>query len=386
MKLKEVTEKIARFQPLGTAVALILAASLLLPNPQLLAEDRLPVKEQQQPATVVPGRPFSFPADHGSHHRYGTEWWYFTGQLRAIDDPGRSFGFQLTFFRRNNSGDPAEESQQYLAHAALSDLTHKRFTFDHRRARGGLLRMGFAAQDKLDVAVGRWRAYTVAESLVLDYETSHQEQEIAVSLIGPFTDRPLLHGEGGFSRKGNCPECASYYYSLPRIPMQGEVRQGPQRHRVQGLVWMDHEFMSNALRPTVQGWDWFSLHTDGGGALMLFRVRHSDGEGAFLSGTWQSPEGQTIHLDGSQFRIEERRFWQSPHSNGRYPIEWFIAVPAAGIETVVQARFPEQEIHITTGADNSAPTYWEGAIASPDQKFQGYLEMTGYDKPLGALF
>jgi predicted secreted hydrolase len=39
----------------------------------------------------------SFPADHGPHPEYRTEWWYYTGNLTTDDD--HRFGFQLTFFR-----------------------------------------------------------------------------------------------------------------------------------------------------------------------------------------------------------------------------------------------------------------------------------------------
>lgn len=42
-------------------------------------------------------RAFSFPADHGPHPTFRTEWWYFTGNL--TDPQERPFGFELTFFR-----------------------------------------------------------------------------------------------------------------------------------------------------------------------------------------------------------------------------------------------------------------------------------------------
>src|SRR6185295_10067530 len=42
-------------------------------------------------------RAFHFPADHGPHPDFRTEWWYFTGNLASA--AGRRFGFQLTFFR-----------------------------------------------------------------------------------------------------------------------------------------------------------------------------------------------------------------------------------------------------------------------------------------------
>ena len=59
---------------------------------------------------VTPGRTFVFPADHGSHDAYRTEWWYVTGTTRA-DGGGagkaRELGFQVTFFRTRPRVDPA---------------------------------------------------------------------------------------------------------------------------------------------------------------------------------------------------------------------------------------------------------------------------------------
>lgn len=40
-------------------------------------------------------RTFLFPADHGPHPDYQTEWWYYTGNVQ--DAAGRPFGYQLTF-------------------------------------------------------------------------------------------------------------------------------------------------------------------------------------------------------------------------------------------------------------------------------------------------
>src|SRR5215470_1645508 len=50
---------------------------------------------------AVAPRRFIFPADHGPHPTFQTEWWYWTGNVRASGPGGapRRFGFQLTFFR-----------------------------------------------------------------------------------------------------------------------------------------------------------------------------------------------------------------------------------------------------------------------------------------------
>ena len=50
---------------------------------------------------ALPGYRYQFPRDHFNHPGYQTEWWYYTGNLRARD--GHRFGFELTFFREGNA-------------------------------------------------------------------------------------------------------------------------------------------------------------------------------------------------------------------------------------------------------------------------------------------
>src|SRR4051794_19670544 len=49
-------------------------------------------------ATVVPGRAFAFPADHGPHPEFRIEWWYVTANL--ADARGAAYGAQWTLFRQ----------------------------------------------------------------------------------------------------------------------------------------------------------------------------------------------------------------------------------------------------------------------------------------------
>ena len=82
-------------------------------------------------ARALAPRPFDFPADHGPHPDFRTEWWYYTGNLRTT--AGRHLGFQLTFFRVALA--PTEEPrasrwatrQLYFAHFAVTDTAGGRF-------------------------------------------------------------------------------------------------------------------------------------------------------------------------------------------------------------------------------------------------------------------
>src|ERR1700678_1373710 len=44
-----------------------------------------------------PGYTFAFPRDYFNHQDYQTEWWYYTGNVKAAD--GHRVGFEVTFFR-----------------------------------------------------------------------------------------------------------------------------------------------------------------------------------------------------------------------------------------------------------------------------------------------
>ena len=98
---------------------------------------------------------FDFPRDHGSHEGFRTEWWYYTGNLKAPN--GARFGFQLTFFRRQIRPladrrlwpDPASNwrtDQIFLAHAALTDIEGRKHYFVEDLSRGAV---GLAGVERL---------------------------------------------------------------------------------------------------------------------------------------------------------------------------------------------------------------------------------------------
>ena len=84
-------------------------------------------------ARVVPGRKLIFPADHGAHPAFRSEWWYATGWLTLPD--GSPLGFQTTFFRvRTGIGEDNPSAfaprQLILAHAAIADPVLGRLRHD----------------------------------------------------------------------------------------------------------------------------------------------------------------------------------------------------------------------------------------------------------------
>jgi predicted secreted hydrolase len=327
---------------------------------------------------AVPGYHYQFPRDHFAHSDFQTEWWYYTGNLRAHD--GHRYGFELVFFRQGKNDTPRDNPSAwriddlYLAHAALTDIDGKRFRYFERlnRAGPGIAGASFDEgriwngnwESQWDKASGNQTLTAVAEGLRLTLR------------LAPGTP-PVIHGENGVSQKAEGAGRASYYVSFPRLDVTGSLNGAD----VSGTAWMDHEWFSQQLDPNQRGWDWFSAQLDDGAELMLFDLRRKDGSiDAYSSGTYIARDGRATHLKRADFQLEPLETWTSPKSGARYPVRWRVTVPSLKIQLECAAAIPDQEL---VSADDSGPTYWEGAVSySGSGKGVGYLEMTGYDKPV----
>ena len=330
-----------------------------------------------------PDRKLYFPADHGSHPNFKTEWWYFTGNLYEKDaipfkDTAR-FGYQLTFFRQK------ETDQGYLAHAALSDFKSGKH-YSGSLTAPGTFNFAGAATDRLFTWNRDWSAEMIANQIVerfafVEVNPTSKEPNASVSLrlILDTENQPLiLQGDGGYSKKGNCSDCASHYMSFTRLPTKGNVYLDDQQFALYGFSWMDHEFMSNTLTSDQTGWDWFSLMTKDNTELMLFRVR-SEKEGQDFSSGTCIKNGKTIILSKGDFSITPTATWKSQKSSATYPSSWKVSVPACGLETAVKTRSSDQEL---TFPDQQVSSYYEGGVHSADESVIGYVELTGYAQSL----
>lgn len=330
------------------------------------------------------GYRYEFPRDHGSHDRYRTEWWYYTGNLTAKD--GRPFGYQLTFFRRAMPADqiktlPSKWSitQLYLAHFAVTDLSDREFHFAEKISRAGLGKAG-AETGRLDVWIDRWRTESPTGS---DHHLlTAADGEFAIQLdLSP--EKPLvLHGTDGISRKGEEAGQASHYYSFTRMDTKGQLTIGKQSFEVTGTTWMDHEFGSSDLGKDLVGWDWFSLQLDNQTEVMLYHLRRTDGTAdPVSSGTYVDREGKGHHLTIGDFSLEPLSEWSSPTSKARYPQKWKLTIPSQQLSLELIPRMAEQELSTTR---STQVTYWEGAIAVSGvaggraSTGHGYMELTGY--------
>jgi predicted secreted hydrolase len=342
-----------------------------------------PLLAQYKPA--LPGYQYQFPRDHFSHPDFQTEWWYYTGNVKTAD--GHRFGFELTFFREAVTRDPVTNAvwdirDVYAAHLALSDLDGGHFYHSERSNRAG---PGIAGVSESDGRIwnGNWEIQWQGD----DQKLQAVDDRFALRFKMHSEKPPVIHGENGISQKGSHAGEASHYISLTRLATSGTIELNGQELVVSGLAWMDHEFFTDQLEANQTGWDWLSLQLDNNTEIMLFNLRRKDGSiDEHSAGTYIDANGKTTNLKHADFVLQPTaETWTSPSTRATYPIHWKIAIPRLQIAMDATTPLASQEL---TSKGKLSPTYWEGAITLRGMQQEkplagvGYLEMTGYDRPV----
>jgi len=328
-----------------------------------------------------PGWKFEWPRDHAVHRDFKTEWWYFTGNLRAAD--GRRFGYQVTFFRQGIRAPGVRAAVQSrfvvddlkFGHFTITDVGAKQFHFSQRLLRGAFGEAGFGDAKKL-TWLGDWSLALDAGG-AMQFRASEGARSLELHLES--TKPWALHGDAGLSTKAEVPGHASQYYSGTRMRSRGTLQIAGQQFAIEGESWFDHEWATNQLAPGQSGWDWFSVQLDDGSELMIYRLRKKDGsvDGA-SSGSFIAKDGSVCHLQLGELRLTPTKFWQSTKTRGCYPIGWRVEVPPLGIDLEVTTPVETQELALDPLA------YWEGMIDVHGKcngqavNGHGYLELTGY--------
>lgn len=353
----------------------------------LKAEDvyqvlKTPVKGYQQ---VLSGKQLEFPKDHGMHPGYRIEWWYITANLK--DEQGRDWGLQWTLFRQAMDAKPVvngwASNQLWMAHAAISapDKHH----FAERFARGGIGQAGVtvagspdSSQSDFEVWLDDWS--WKAESVnpfpsQLRFGVDEASVDVRLTSDSPW----VLQGDQGFSQKSGQGQ-ASYYYSQPKIQVQGNIVYRGQTLRVKGNAWLDREWSSQPLAESQQGWDWFSLHLNDGRSLMVFQLRQDSGDN-WLSGSLVDVDGRSQSLSSSdiQLKVLARRKINLPEAGAspaaqqvELPLRWEISLPRLGQRWEVEALRDNQWM-------GTQFPYWEGVVQVDGGRMgMGYMELTGY--------
>lgn len=354
---------------------------------------------QSPPDAKKPPR-LTFPRDFASHPQSRIEWWYITGHGRSgAGSRMRDYGFQITFFR--SRVEPTQQMasrfaarQLLFAHAAVTDIQGQRFWHDQRIARAGF---GIAQASETDTAV-MLRDWSLERSNGV-YVARIAAGDFALNLRFAPTQPLLLQGEDGLSRKGPEPQQASHYYSQPQLAFDGDIRVQGQLQPLagaggasanadfrpgDGAAWLDHEWSDSLMHPLAVGWDWIGMNLFDGSALTAFRLRDKSGAALWDGGSFRrsgrADAGASIFERGDTV-FQALRFWKSARTQTSYPVEWLVRTPGGDYRARAVLDDQELDSRSSTGA-----IYWEGLCELFDDTQRrvgrGYLEMTGYAKPL----
>ena len=304
---------------------------------------------------------FTFPEDHGAHPLFRIEWWYLTANLVGQD--GATYGIQWTLFRNAIRPGGAPEDQVWMGHAAVS--SPEGHFHSERFARGGT-GQAFVEASPFQARIDEWALIGPSLSNV---DLNAQGTDWAYNL-NFFADRPFVpQGQQGYSVKSEVGQ-ASQYYSQPFYEVSGTVTLPSGDVAVSGSGWLDREWSSQPLAEDQSGWDWISLHLDGGEKLMGYRLRSEDGSD-YAVGTWIYPDGTPSPFAPGEIEMTVTR--RSDVEGRSVPVTWQVEVPHRDLNITVDAIYDQSWMPTTV-------SYWEGPVrVAGTHTGLGYLEMTGYE-------
>jgi len=386
--------------PLASLLAVILAGCAagaagapILANP---TAPRPPVASPSAtPVAVADPQPVVLPRDDGPHDRL-TEWWYYTGHLRAVD--GARFGFEFVVFRAERGSFPTS----WVSHLAITDEGGDRFLYGQRLQVGdGVDRsprtatgeptgfdLSLSGADPSNPATAARPAWTMsgtggADRLSAAFAPDEATRagasgglglDLRLTAIKP----PALHDDDGWIDFG--PAGGSYYYSRTAMTVGGTLTVDGRALSVDGSAWFDHQW-GDFISVGGGGWDWFAVNLDDGTDLTLSLVRDADGSYPLIYGTVVARDGTAWHLGREDFTVEVTDHWTSPATGADYPAGWTITIPGEDLALTLRPTVAAQELdtRATTGV-----VYWEGSQvvratrAGRPLGGQGYVELTGY--------
>lgn len=276
-------------------------------------------------------------------HHAKTEWWYFTGILKAVE--GKSYFFQYTLFKGILWG-----VQGFSTHIALTDLeTGKHFFEERNFMPSGKCKSSDKVIDCPNSILGFKK-----NVITCSFQGDSLDFHIVFDTLG----FPAWHGTDGVIIIGDTtnPRQESYYFSYPSLSGSGKLNikasskdETDLKLDVEAEAWFDKQW-GNFKRVA---WDWFSLRFDNGDRLMLTSYPgHQHHEGTYLFA-----DGRVERLNDFQLIAAHKE--KRDMSNA----SWTIAVPddkyVYSIRPVVDIPFHKSRF----GA-----YYWEGICSITNEK------------------
>lgn len=341
-------------------------------------------------ARVDGKREVRLPKDHAAHDEFANEWWYYAGVVK--DESGTEYAFHVAFFKHwaTNEwrfGIPARwfGNPVQFAQGAVTDLASGKRVVKEVMGSRTLGTVG-ARSDRLCVWTSKWHVQDSAGgSHVMRADLGGAVLDLKFSPTKPW----VVHGQ-----RGKDPISRSHYSSCTRMSVSGTLKSEDSEKQVSGTGWADHEIMGPDVARGSDGWDWFALQLNDGSELVHYSFR-SDRSARSADGfvskramtAWIDKKGTRHELRSGECKIEPVAHWTSPRSGVRFPVRWKLKISRLGIDLDFEPSFKDGELYGRV----SRVRYWEGVVHVTGSRNgrplsgHGYVELTGYGKPLRSL-
>ena len=311
--------------------------------------------------------PLTLPADEMPHN-YLAEWWYFNGHLEANGKPKYAFHYVIFQVR-----DPFTNQPLYIAQVGFSDFESRHFSVKERSSDS----LPAIEGNKVQIAIidgfqEPWKMSGDGTNYELIAGTDNVKFKLKLEALG----KPILHSGDGivdFREAG-----ISYYYSRPRLEIDGWVEVEGISEKVSGLAWLDKQW--GDFIPVAISWDWASVNLSDGSDLKLSIVRNEKGVEILKYGSLLRDNGDVLHLEGRNFEFKPiAQEVYVAETGSTYPTKWSIIVPSEEINIELAAYIPQSEF-ISAAFRNK---YWEAAMhvkgtsRGESVTGQGFVELTG---------
>lgn len=297
-----------------------------------------------------------FPEDEGAHPESGVEWWYLNSTLTGAD--GREYTAMAAYFR------PA------LRILSLSDLEGQTFYEEVPSLQELASATPDYAEGGLDLRWGdsdRWHR-TAADSL--SYHLEAHGTDIGVNLDLVSEKSHLMVGGNGLIE---WTEGSTYYYSLTRLQVEGEIEIAGETIGVEGIGWMDHQWMESMA---AKGWDWFSVQLDSDTEVIFWQIINPDGSVDSQDLTMMFGDGSIYHT--ADVDVEMLDSWVSPETGNEYGILWHVREDGRDLDLEIRARYAGQEIRVLEEVEEMDLDFWEGGTTVTGHLDGGPVAGIGY--------
>jgi predicted secreted hydrolase len=286
-----------------------------------------------------------FPEDEGAHPQFPVEWWYLNSTL--MDSEGREYTAMVAYFRPT------------LKILSICDLEAEAFYQEVPSMHEILSARPDYAEGYLDLRWDDSDHWYRTDQDSFSYHLEAKGTDIGLNLDIVSEKPPLMVGGDGLIE---WTEGSTYYYSLTRLQVEGEIELAGKTIDVWGIGWIDHQWMESMAE---RGWDWFSVQLDNDTEIIFWQIVNPDGSIHSRDLTMMYPDGSLYHT--VDLELEMMESWVSPETGNEYGVLWRVQEETHDLDLEISARYAEQEIRVLEDFEPMELDFWEGGTTVSGQ-------------------